>query len=88
MIVMTRAINDTVAEDSAFAKFLVSSIKRFLMRDWGVQHPQDKAMNDEFPETAMGCYFDSQERKIWIKRDYIDEDGEKTVITVLFPEEY
>jgi len=88
MIVMTRAINDTVAEDSAFAQFLVSSIKRFLIRDWGVQHPDDKEMNDANPETAMGCYMDAQEKKIWIKRDYLDENGEKSVITIFFPEEY
>ena len=88
MILMTHAINNLVAENAEFAKFVTNSLKRFMMKDWGVQHPEDKKMNDADPMTALGCYLNANEVKIWIKSDYADEEGKNRVITVLFPSEY
>lgn len=88
MLVMTRSINDRVARDTAFAIFVMTSLKYFLEGNWGQQHPDDKALNDSDPNLAMGCYLDSANTKIWIKSDYADEEGTKRVITVLFPSEY
>jgi len=87
MIVMTRGINNEIAEDIEFSKFVTNSLKRFLIKDWGIQHPEDRKMNDEDPMTALGCYINAEEKKIWIKSDYANEEGTKRVITVLFPSE-
>lgn len=77
---MTRGINERVATDTKFAKFVTASLKKFLNNDWGVTCEEDAELNNAEPKWAMGAYEQDGE-KIWIKRD-------DTYLTILFPSEY
>ena len=85
MLVMTRTVNDKVAENSVFAKFILESIRKFNHKEWGEQDPHDRELNDADPKSAMGVYRSSNGDTIWIKSD---DYGDHCVQTVLFPEEY
>lgn len=43
---LTRGINEKMASDLDFSKFMINSMKRFNSRDWGDLCEEDKAMND------------------------------------------
>lgn len=43
---LTRGINDKIASDLDFSKFIINSMKRFNKMDWGDLCDDDKAMND------------------------------------------
>ena len=43
---LTRGINEKIASDLDFSKFIINSMKRFNSRDWGDLCKEDKAMND------------------------------------------
>jgi hypothetical protein len=45
-LVWTRGINDRVATDSIFAKFVMESLKRHINCDWGELSAEDKREND------------------------------------------
>ena len=87
-IVWTRAINDRVADDIVFAKFVMDSLKRHANCDWGEIDNADKQRNNEALENGerlFSAYMHHGDRnsKVWI----ITESG-KSVTTILFPSEY
>ena len=87
-IVWTRAINDRVADDIVFAKFVMDSLKRHANCDWGEIDNADKQRNNEALENGerlFSAYMHHGDRnsKVWI----ITESGRRTT-TVLFPDEY
>jgi hypothetical protein len=95
-IVMTRGINDEIADDAEFAKFVWKSLLRFNRADWGDVGKEDWKANDADLESLnnggwygriLASYTFWVETKIWIIRNTAKEDGTQ-VITVLFPEEY
>jgi len=45
-VVWTRYINDCVAENAPFAKFVMESLKRHCIGDWGELDVEDKKAND------------------------------------------
>ena len=45
-IVWTRGVNDRVAVDTPFAKFVMDSLKRHANCDWGELSAEDKREND------------------------------------------
>jgi len=45
-LVMTRGVNDQVAENEAFAKFVMSSLTRHRRGDWGNLSDEDKQENE------------------------------------------
>jgi hypothetical protein len=87
-VVMTRGINDRVADDTGFAKSVIQGLKRFWMADWGTVGSEDSKTNDvDNLNLANGGYgriiaaYGEEEDKFWI----IKEPG---VTTILFPSEY
>lgn len=50
-LVFTRKVNELIAEDSKFAKFVYSSILRFNRGDWGDISDSSKLLNDETVES-------------------------------------
>ena len=94
-IVLTRGINDEIADDAEFAKFVWKSLLRFNRADFGNLAPEDWKENDADLESLnnggggriLASYTFWVETKIWIIRNTAKEDGTQ-VITVLFPEEY
>ncbi|PKL19581.1 MAG: hypothetical protein CVV49_00660 [Spirochaetae bacterium HGW-Spirochaetae-5] len=88
-LLMTRAVNDRVADDSQFAKFVLRSIKRHLKCDWGELCQEDKDLNDlslssEDPGRLFSAYeFNGKEDRI-----YIITEWDRSYTTILYPNEY
>ena len=84
-IVMSRGVNDLVAEDEGFAKFVWDSLKRHAMGDWGDLDEEDKKENEFSLDKNLRLLsaYETGPRKIWI----ITESN-REVSTILFPEEY
>lgn len=85
-IVMTRGVNDLVAENAEFAKFVTESLRRHARGDWGDLTEEDKKEN----EYALGkylrlfsAYVKPPLRKVWVITE-----ADRSATTILFPEEY
>lgn len=83
-LVMTRGVNDLVAEDEGFARFVMESLRRHIQGDWGDMCAEDKAEN-EFAVTRNLRIFSAYEGspKIWVITE-----SDRSATTVLFPDEY
>lgn len=84
-IVMTSGINDRVADDERFAKFVFDSLKRHDNGDWGDLCEDDRQENELSLKEGFRLFsvYRHEEEKIWT---ITEADRSKT--TVLFPEEY
>ena len=84
--VVTRGIAERIADDSDFAEFVLESLLRHADADWGDLSEEDKQEN-EFGLKNNFRLFSAYERdgvsKIWIITE-----ADRSVTTVLFPEEY
>ena len=81
---MTRGVADQVAEDGAFAQFVAESTIRHLRGDWGDLCPEDRAENEFSLKKGfrlLSAY--NGNHKIWIITE-----SDRSVTTVLFPDEY
>ena len=84
-LVMTRGVNDLVAEDEEFAKFVWESLKRHAREDWGDLSEEDKKEN-EFSLDKNLRFLSAYKRgnqKIWIITE-----ADRSATTILFPDEY
>lgn len=86
-VVMTNGVNNLVAEDGEFARFVAKSFIRHCNGDWGDLCEEDKEMNEQ-------ALFNGDDR-LFSKYNYDDGtsiyiitewDGSAT--TILFPDEY
>ena len=78
-LLMTRGVNDQVAEDEAFAKFVMGSLARHRMGDWGNLSDEDKQENELSLKAGyrlLSAYESGDLPKIWI------------ITEILFPDEY
>ena len=85
-IVWTRGVNDLVAENEAFAKFVWSSLLRHANCDWGCVPPEDAEENNLSLKEGfrlLSAYEMEGLPKIWII-----SEADRSVTTVLFPDEY
>lgn len=91
-MVVTRGIEDRRCMDLSFFDFLEKSIARHLECDWGDLCAEDTELNDEAIAAeqrgeptdslfSMYRYFDGTEV-------YIITEWNRSVTTILFPEEY
>jgi hypothetical protein len=61
-LVMTAGVNDRVAEDKQYAKFIFKSLRRHMKCDWGDLGKEDKDLNDqaltdlEYPGRLFSAY--------------------------------
>ncbi|MDD4910491.1 MAG: hypothetical protein PHR44_07445 [Candidatus Omnitrophica bacterium] len=84
-VVCTRGINDALADNASFAKFVTGCLKRHVSGDWGDMDEQDKREN----EFAIGKYlrlfssYNYRDKKIWIITE-----ADRSSTCVLFPDEY
>lgn len=92
MLAFTHAVNDTIAENTQFAKDVVSSIKRYIDKDWGEISYEDKEVNDEalkFPDNLyLFAAYKTCKGKIYIITNRKSEIAGDNATTVLFPDEY
>lgn len=94
-LVATRAVNDRVADDEAFAIVVTESLKRYMACDWGDTCEEDKKSNDEALrngdrilaaytiDPAKGKSKGFGDNTLWIITEW-----DRSVTTILFPDEY
>ena len=91
-IVFTQAVNNEVAENKQFAKDIVSAMKKYCLKDWGLVCKEDGKANDDalnYPDDLylLGAY-DTCKGKIYIITQRKSEIAGDNCTTVLFPDEY
>jgi hypothetical protein len=85
-IVMTRGVNDEIAGNANFSKLVLNSLKRHAQCDWGDLSEQDTASNDSALKNGdrlFSAYMEEGLKKIWIITEW-----DRSVTTILFPDEY
>jgi len=85
MIVFTRGVNDKVAQDENFAKFVLRSLRRHKSNDWGDMCEEDKKANDNALNDGDRLFsaYENRTDKVWIITEW-----DRSATTVLFPDEY
>ena len=85
-IVWTQGINELIARDDKFAKFVMGSLGRHAFGDWGDLSEEDRREN----EYSLGRYLRllslynyGDGRKIWVITE-----ADRSVTTILLPDEY
>ena len=85
-LVFTRRVNDRVADNTQFGKFVIESLGRHSKGDWGDLSQEDKNENDLSLKEGfrlLSAYERTGLPKIWIITE-----ADRSVTTVLFPDEY
>jgi len=84
-LVLTRGVNEEIADNGLFAKFVLDSIRRHARGDWGDMCQQDKNENELALNRGNLRIFSAYKGlpKIWIITE-----ADRSATTVLFPEEY
>lgn len=85
-IVLTQGVHSMVQEDDKFADFVGDSFKRHCQCDWGDLDKEDKDANDwslRNGERLFSKYNYNDDVSI-----YIITEWDRSVTTILFPEEY
>ena len=84
-LVWTRYINDCVADNTQFAKFVTDSLARHCNCDWGELSTEDKKENDFSMDKHLRLFSVYKKGKFVI---WVITEADRSVTTVLFPEEY
>lgn len=90
-VVTTSGVAMRMGRDPSFAKGIERSLRRHATGDWGDLVPEDKEMNDAALEAEKkGEYSDSLFSLYNIDgvEIYIITEVDRSVTTILFPEEY
>jgi hypothetical protein len=86
ILAMTRGVNDEIAANEAFAKFVWGSLKRHANCDWGNLTAEDIKENELSLNEALrllSAYETKGLPKIWIITE-----ADRSSTTILFPDEY
>ena len=85
-LLMTRGVNDLVAERMDFAKFVGESLVRHRKGDWGNLCKEDREENELSLKEGfrlLSAYEADGLPKIWIITE-----ADRSATTILFPDEY
>ena len=88
-LVMTRGVNDRIADDLGFAKHVTDSLARYRGQDWGDVQEDSQQMNDAAIQSGGDRIFAAYEHhshedwRIWIITEW-----DRSYTTILFPDEY
>ena len=85
-LVTTAGVNDRASSDEAFARFVRKSLQRHEQGDWGDLSAEDKRENEFSLKKGfrlLSAYENGSQPKIWIITE-----ADRSVTTVLFPDEY
>jgi len=85
-LVWTRGVNDKVADDEEFAKFVTDSLKRHAKGDWGDLCDEDRQENELSLREGFRLF--SAYEKEGLPKIWIITERDRSVTTILFPEEY
>lgn len=86
--VMTFGVADKIEAEPDFGQFVIGSINRFMVADWGDTCEEDAAMNDEALKSGEDRIF---AKYTWADKNvtiWIITEWDRSITTVLFPEEY
>lgn len=85
-LVMTRGINDCIADDKTFTKEVLKALLRYKNHDWGNMCEEDKQMNDNAIKNSNDRVFAAY--KTSKGKIYIITECDRHHTTILFPHEY
>jgi len=87
-LVITRGINDRMADDANFAGFVVRSLHRHGKGDWGDMDALDKAENELSVDKYLRLFSAYDRPCPPSDRIWIITEADRSTTTVLFPDEY
>lgn len=87
-IVATRAIDEKMKSSEIFKDFVYRSLARHIDCDWGELCAEDKELNEQALKNGNSRLFSAYiygepDEKIWIITEW-----DRSVTTILFPEDY
>lgn len=85
-VVVTKTINDIIADNERFAKDVTVALQRYRNCDWGEMDEEDLKSNNiavETGEDRVFAAYQTSKGKIWVITEW-----ERSYTTVLFPDEY
>ncbi|KAF0221150.1 MAG: hypothetical protein FD174_648 [Geobacteraceae bacterium] len=85
-LVVTRGVNGLIASNEEFAKHVMLSIRRHVAGDWGDVCDEDRVANElalREGERLLSVYKKEGLPAIWIITEW-----DRSITTVLFPDEY
>ena len=87
-LVATKRVADLMGESKEFGEHVSDCLKRYITCDWGEMCEEDKQINDKavkFGNRILASYENAVQKdwKIWIVTE-----SDRSVTTVLFPEDY
>lgn len=85
-LVVTRGVNDLIADNEEFAKHVFLSLKRNLAGDWGDLCDEDRVTNELALQRGERLF--SVYKKYGVPTIWVITEWDRSVTTVLFPEEY
>ncbi|NQT31212.1 MAG: hypothetical protein HQ588_02665 [Deltaproteobacteria bacterium] len=85
-LVTTAGVNDRAASDEAFAKFVRKSLQRHEKGDWGDLSAEDVVENET--SLIQGFRLLSAYEHDGLPKIWIITEADRSVTTVLFPDEY
>jgi len=86
LLVITRGVNDLMADEQEFAKHVQLSFMRHMAGDWGDVSDEDRVVNElalQEGDRLFSVYKRDGLAKIWLITEW-----DRSVTTVLFPDEY
>lgn len=93
-IVATRTVHEYMQSVPKFRDFVAKSLARYFLCDWGDTCEDDKKLNDEAVkngERILAAYifdFNLPPRAVDQQKIWIITEWDRSVTTILFPEEY
>ena len=85
-VVMTRTVNNTIADNEQFAKEIMASLLKYTDCDWGDMCQEDKKLNDSAVKSGLNrilAAYKTSEGKV-----YIITEHDRSYTTILFANEY
>ena len=86
-IYWTPAVNDLVGENNEFAIFVLDSFNRHVHADWGDLSDDDMEANNEALKTGDERLFSAYQHPAFTKI-WIITEADRSLTTILFPDEY
>lgn len=86
-VVFTQRISNKMKRDGAFAAFVSKAFERYVDADWGDTCEEDASLNDDALRNGecerIFAVYKYKDRTIWIITE-----RDRSVTTILFPDEY
>lgn len=84
-LVVTRSVNEEIARNESFAKFVMEALVKHRNCNWGQTHPDDIELNDKSVTNDWRVVAKHQNKDFTI---FIITEWDRSVTTILFPDEY